>query len=152
MDAKTEEFTRLHESSTIFDAAKFFPDGKQLVLYNFEDYAYLADMEGAEIQVSKYMSGSPTDKVMIPNVSVGDAKVGMIGNHFVGSIKMSNMRGWHWGRIALDGKSEFEPLPLPKNISKEDVMWLKCLATAEGKGLLLHTFHGGRVVLLRFEK
>jgi hypothetical protein len=148
MDAKTEEFTLLFEHWENIYSVRFLPDDKHIILFGGMAN-YLANLEEEEFKISNYMCQGKMDDLKIPGLIVPYHSAGIIGNHFLGTIQVSHREGsQHWGRVALDGTSGFEPLPLPKNV--KSATFLNCQTTPDGNALLI--YDKPKLILLRFEK
>ena len=149
MDGKTEQFAKLLRTSGYGSmTGDFMPDGKQLLLYTNILKTLLVNLEESNAPAPIFMSVYDQYKPIISGLTV-DSGHGCIFRDWVwGKIRLEGS-GLMWGRIALDGKSPFEPLPLPEAVKSSHIGWLYCLPTSDGNGLLVGD--SDKLVLLRFE-
>ena len=153
MDGKTEQFTRLFRLTGCeqLPAGSFLPNGNQLVL--FGSATYLVNLDGKEPQTPVFFtSGYRPDKPIIQGAYPvgGNGRVCIFKDWLWGTLYVADSNStMAWGRIALDGKSKFELLPVPQALASSNILWLYCLPTADGKGLLVGDAEN--LVLLRFE-
>ncbi|MDR0338452.1 MAG: hypothetical protein LBI18_15370 [Planctomycetaceae bacterium] len=162
MDGNSETFVR-YESPKAYvyknasaSLGDFLPDKKHFLLF-VSNFLFLYDMENIAADVTPIILTSRYEYKSTPEPLIKDhhALAGTIYNDFLwGKIITPdpNVRREPkpvWARVALDGKSVLERLPVPKGIDSPTWCPEYCIATPNNKGLLVGDEY--RLVLLRFD-
>ena len=152
IDGETERFTQLsHNTGT---SAAFFPDGNRFVMFSISQTTLL-DMSEKIIQETILTKRSLERNMPQLHISGCFIRHGTVFRDWLwGGLNPVNTSSTSlpraiWGRVALDGQSEWEQLPIPKVIETSQWCPTFCSPTPDGNGLLVGD--GKYLVLLRFE-